>query len=185
MAIKNTLEKGKKMAKNKEDLIDKLLEDVDFNKLTPKQITGESGLLKQLTKRIVEKAINTEMKDHLGYEKNSPEGKGTGNSRNGRSEKTLLAEIGDVDIDVPRDCNGEYEPQIVNKNQRRFDGFDDKIISMYAREMTTRDIQGHLKNIYGVDVSPDLISTVTNDIMADVKKWQNRPLDATYPQEFG
>lgn len=181
MAIKNTLEKGEKMAKDKDDLIEKLLEDVDFSKLTPEQITGESGLLKQLTKRIVEKAMNAEMKDHLGYEKNAPEGKGTGNSRNGRSKKTLLTEIGDVDIDVPRDRNGEYEPQVVKKNQRRFEGFDDKIISMYARGMTTRDIQGHLKDIYGVDVSPDLISTVTNDIMTDVKEWQNRSLDPIYP----
>lgn len=169
------------MAIEKDELIEKLLEDIDFSKLTPEQITGESGLLKQLTKRIVEKAMNAEMKDHLGYEKNSPEGKGTGNSRNGKSSKNLLTDIGEVPIDVPRDRNGEYSPQIVKKNQRRFKGFDDKIISMYARGMTTRDIQGHLKDIYGVDVSPDLVSSVTDDVIADVREWQSRLLDRMYP----
>lgn len=169
------------MAIDKDELIEKLLEDVDFSKLTPEQITGESGLLKQLTKRIVEKAMNAEMKDHLGYEKNNPVGKNTGNSRNGTSKKTILTEIGDVEIDIPRDRNSEYEPKIIKKNQRRFEGFDDKIISMYSHGMTTRNIQDHLKDIYGVEVSPDLISTVTNDVLADVKEWQNRLLDPVYP----
>jgi len=169
------------MAKEKDDLIEKLLEDIDFSKLKPEQITGESGLLKQLTKRLVEKAMNAEMTDHLGYEKNSNGGIGTGNSRNGKSSKTLLTDIGDVTIDVPRDRNAEFEPQIIKKNQRRFEGFDDKIISMYARGMTTRDIQGHLKDIYGVDVSPDLISTVTADVIADAKEWQSRLLEKIYP----
>lgn len=169
------------MAKPKDDLIEQLLKDVDFSKLTPEQITGESGLLKQLTKRIVEKAMNVEMKDHLGYEINNPDGDSTGNSRNGTSKKTILTEIGDVDIAIPRDRNGEFDPKIIKKHQRRFDGFDDKIISMYARGMTTRDIQGHLKDIYGVDVSPDLISNVTDDVLKDVKEWQNRLLDKTYP----
>ncbi len=169
------------MATSKEELIEELLKDVDFSKLTTEQITGENGLLKQLTKRIVEKAMNTEMNDHLGYEPNNPSGKNSGNSRNGTSKKTLLTEIGNVDISVPRDRNGEYDPKIVKKHQRRFDGFDDQIISMYARGMTTRDIQGHLKDIYGVDVSPDLISNVTDDVLKDVKEWQNRLLDKTYP----
>ena len=171
----------KKMAKPKDDLIEQLLKDVDFSKLSPEQITGESGLLKQLTKRIVEKAMNVEMKDHLGYEINNPDGDSTGNSRNGTSKKTILTEIGDVDIAIPRDRNGEFDPKIIKKHQRRFEGFDDKIISMYARGMTTRDIQGHLKDIYGVDVSPDLISNVTDDVLKDVKEWQNRLLDKTYP----
>lgn len=169
------------MAKQKDDLIEQLLKDVDFSKLTTEQITGESGLLKQLTKRIVEKAMNTEMKDHLGYEINNPDGNNTGNSRNGTSQKTVLTDIGDIDIAVPRDRNSEYEPQIIKKHQRRFDGFDDKIISMYARGMTTRDIQGHLKDIYGVDVSPVLISNVTDDVIKDAKEWQNRLIDKTYP----
>jgi putative transposase len=171
----------KKMATTKDDLIEQLLKDVDFSKLTTEQITGESGLLKQLTKRIVEKAMNTEMKYHLGYEANNPAGNNTGNSRNGTSKKTILTEIGDIGITIPRDRNAEYEPKIIKKHQRRFDGFDDKIISMYARGMTTRDIQGHLKDIYGVDVSPDLISNVTDDVLKDVREWQNRVLDKTYP----
>jgi len=171
----------KKMAKPKDDLIEQLLKDVDFSKLTTEQITGESGLLKQLTKRIVEKAMNTEMKDHLGYEINNPDGNNSGNSRNGTSLKTVLTDIGDIDIAVPRDRNSEYEPQIIKKHQRRFDGFDDKIISMYARGMTTRDIQGHLKDMYGVDVSPVLISNVTDDVIKDAKEWQSRLLDKTYP----
>lgn len=169
------------MAKTKDDLIEQLLKDVDFSKLTPEQITGETGLLKQLTKRIVEKAMNTEMKEHLGYEVNNPDGNNTGNSRNGTSKKTILTDIGDIDIAIPRDRNGEFNPKIIKKHQRRFDGFDDKIISMYSRGMTTRDIQGHLKDIYGVDVSPDLISNVTDEILKDVREWQNRLLDKTYP----
>jgi putative transposase len=169
------------MAKLKDDLIEQLLKDVDFSKLTPEQITGESGLLKQLTKRIVEKAMSTEMKDHLGYEINNPVGNNTGNSRNGTSKKTILTEIGDIDLSIPRDRKGEFDPKIIKKHQRRFDGFDDKIISMYARGMTTRDIQGHLKDIYGVDVSPDLVSNVTDEVLLDVKEWQNRLLDKTYP----
>ena len=169
------------MATKRDDLIEQLLKDVDFSKLTPEQITGEGGLIKDLTRRIVEKAMNAEMKDHLGYEINNPAGNNTGNSRNGTSRKTILTEIGDIGIAIPRDRNGEYEPKIIKKHQRRFDGFDDKIISMYARGMTTRDIQGHLKDIYGVDVSPDLISNVTDDVLKDVKEWQNRFLDKTYP----
>ena len=169
------------MAMTKEELIEQLLQDVDFSKLTPEQITGESGLLKLLTKRIVEKAMNAEMKEHLGYDSNHPDGVNTGNSRNGTSKKKILTEIGDIDITIPRDRNGQFEPQIIKKHQRRFDGFDDKIISMYGRGMTTRDIQGHLKDIYGVDVSHDLISNVTDEILKDVKEWQNRPLDKMYP----
>jgi putative transposase len=171
----------KKMASPKDEIIEGLLKDIDFSKLTTEQITGESGLLKQLTKRIVEKAMNAEMKDHLGYDINNPDGNNTGNSRNGTSKKKILTELGDVDIAIPRDRNGEYEPQIIKKHQRRFEGFDDQIISMYGRGMTTRDIQGHLKDIYGVDVSPDLVSNVTDEVLKDVKEWQNRLLEKTYP----
>lgn len=169
------------MATTKNALIEDLLKDIDFSKLTTEQITGESGLLKQLTKRIVETAMNAEMKDHLGYDINNPDGNNSGNSRNGTSKKKILTELGDVDIAIPRDRNGEYEPQIIKKHQRRFEGFDDQIISMYGRGMTTRDIQGHLKDIYRVDVSPDLISNVTDEVLKDVKEWQNRLLEKTYP----
>jgi putative transposase len=128
--------------------------------------------------------MNAEMTNHLGYEKHQAESVKTSNSRNGKSQKTVKTEIGDISINVPRDRNSEFEPQIVKKHQRRFDGFDDQIISMYAHGMTTRDIQGHLKDIYGVEVSPDLISDVTNAVIDDVREWQNRPLDNIYPVIF-
>jgi transposase-like protein len=164
-----------------EEILDSLLGRIDFANLTAEQIIGKNGLVSSLTKRIIEIAMDGEMTEHLGYGKYDSSGRGTGNSRNGSSSKTLLTEAGDVEITVPRDRNGEFEPQIVKKNQRRFEGFDDKIISMYSRGMTTRDIQGHLKDIYGVDVSADLVSTVTNEVMADARQWQNRVLNKSYP----
>lgn len=162
------------------DLIEKLLDEVDFKNLSPDQITGKNGLIKQLTKRIVEKAMNAEMDQHLGYEKYQ-RNPNTKNSRNGTSKKHISTEIGSVSIDIPRDRSGEFEPQIIPKHKKRFAGFDDKIISMYALGMTTRDIQFHLLDIYGVEVSAELISTVTDAIMDDVKEWRNRPLDNLYP----
>lgn len=168
----------------KEEEIDKLLSGIDFKNLTTEEITGPDGLIKTFIKRVVEQAMNAEMTNHLGYEKHKTVPDKTYNSRNGTSPKTVKTEIGDVDINVPRDRNSAFEPQIVKKHQRRFEGFDDKIISMYARGMTTRDIQGHLMDIYGVEVSPDLISDVTNSIIDDVREWQNRPLDNVYPVVF-
>lgn len=170
------------MAKKEE--IDRLLSGIDFKNLTTEEITGPDGLIKTLIKRVVEQAMNAEMTNHLGYEKHKTVPDKTSNSRNGTSPKTVKTEIGDVDINVPRDRNTAFEPQIVKKHQRRFEGFDDKIISMYARGMTTRDIQGYLMDIYGVEVSPDLISDVTNSIIDDVREWQNRPLDNVYPVVF-
>jgi len=164
-----------------EEIIKELLKDVDFKKLTPEQITGQNGLIQQLTKKIVETAMNAEMTDHLGYEKNERPAKLIGNSRNGKSSKKVITNNGEIEIEIPRDRNGEFNPRIIKKHQKRFDMFDDKIISMYARGMTTRDIQGHLEEIYGVEVSPDLISTVTNEIMKEVIEWQSRPLDPIYP----
>jgi putative transposase len=125
--------------------------------------------------------LGGELTEHLGYEKHDPAGRGSGNSRNGTTAKTLRGKSGEIQVDVPRDRNGTFEPQIVKKHQTRFDGFDDKILSMYARGMTTRDIQGHLEEIYGVEVSPTLISNVTDAVVEEVKAWQNRPLDAVYP----
>jgi putative transposase len=159
------------------NMIDRLLKEYK----TPEEILGENGLIKQLTKAVVERAMQAEMSNHLGYDKYSPAGKNSGNSRNGKYSKTLTGEHGEMKIDVPRDRNAEFEPVIVPKGQTRFDGFDDKIISMYARGMTTREIRGHLEEIYGVEVSPALISTVTEEVMEEVKIWQNRPLDAVYP----
>ncbi len=159
------------------DLINELLKDYK----NPQDVIGENGLLKQLTKAILERALDSELTEHLGYEKNALEGRNSGNSRNGKTRKKLKTDHGDMDISVPRDRSSEFEPQIVQKGQRRFTGFDDKILSMYARGMTVRDIQSHLKDIYNVDVSGDLISTVTAGILAEVREWQNRPLDAVYP----
>jgi putative transposase len=164
------------MALDKE-LMDKLLEGYE----KPEDLIGENGLLKQLTKALVERALKAELTHHLGYEKHQPEGRGSGNSRNGKSRKKLKGDFGEVEIEVPRDREGEFEPKIVGKHQRRFTGFDDKILSMYARGMSTREIQGHLLEIYNVEVSASLISEVTDAIVEEVRHWQSRPLEALYP----
>ena len=157
-------------------LIDELLKGYQ----KPEDVIGEDGLLKQLTKALLERAMNAELTHHLGYEKHSPTGYHSGNSRNGTSTKKLKGEQGEMQVEVPRDRNGSFEPQIIRKHQTRFDGFDDKILSMYSRGMTTRDIQGHLEEMYGVEVSPALISEVTDAVMEEAKAWQSRPLDALY-----
>jgi putative transposase len=162
------------------ELIDKLLADYKG----PEDLIGEQGLLKQLTKSLVERAMHAELKQHLGYEKHDPAGRGSGNSRNGTSPKTLKGDFGEVELEVPRDRQGTFEPKIVPKHERRFTGFDDKILSLYARGMTTREIQGHLQEIYGVEVSPSLISEVTDAVLEEVKAWQTRPLEALYPILF-
>ncbi len=158
-------------------MIDNLIKDCK----TQEDMFGEGGLLKNLTKALLERAMQGEMSSHLGYEKNEAKGKNSGNSRNGYSEKTLKGENGEFTIQVPRDRNTDFSPQIVAKNQTRFEGFDDKIISLYARGMTTRDIQGQLQELYGVEVSPTFISNVTNEVIEEVKTWQCRPLDKLYP----
>jgi len=164
--------------KSKQDaLIDELLQDCK----DPKDILGNNGLLKQLTKRLVERSLEAELTEHLGYEPNSPQGRGTGNNRNGKSQKTVQADSGSLNIEVPRDRNGSFEPQLVKKRQRRLPGFDEKVIALYARGMSTRDIQGQLQELYGVEVSPTLISNVTAAVMDEVRAWQSRPLSAVYP----
>ncbi len=142
------------------------------------------GLLKQFTKAVVERAMQGEMNEHLGYEKHDPAGDKSGNSRNGVTRKTLKGDFGEVEIETPRDRNGEFEPQMVRKNQTRWTGFDDKILSMYARGMTTREIQGHLEEMYQVEVSPGLISEVTDGVMEQARAWQNRPLEPFYGVVF-
>jgi putative transposase len=159
------------------ELLDELLKDYK----SPDDMFGDDGLLQQLTKAVVERALQGEMTHHLGYEKHSPEGKNSGNSRNGKSSKKIRSKRGQLEIDVPRDRNSEFTPQLIRKGQTRFDGFDDKIISMYARGMTCREIKAHLQEIYGVEVSPDLISTVTDSVIDEVRQWQSRPLDPLYP----
>jgi len=160
-----------------DELLDALMKD--YKK--PEDLIGENGLLKQLTKKLIERAMQAEITEHLGYEKNAPSGKNSGNSRNGIYKKNIKGEFGNLDVAVPRDRNASFEPIILPKGESRFTGFDDKIISMYARGMTTRDIQAHLEEIYGVDVSPSLVSQVTEAVTDEIKLWQNRPLDDVYP----
>jgi putative transposase len=158
-----------------------LLDELMAGYKKPEDLTGPDGILRQLTKAVMERALEAEMTEHLGYEKHDPAGRGSGNSRNGTGKKTLKTETSEFSIEVPRDRNGEFEPQLVKKRQRHLSGFDEKIISLYARGMTVREIQGHLEELYGVEVSPDLISRVTEVVLDEVKEWQNRPLDAVYP----
>ncbi|MDO8596299.1 MAG: IS256 family transposase [Sulfuricaulis sp.] len=159
------------------DLIDQLL----ANYKKPEDLIGEDGLLKQLTKALVERALQAEMAEHLGHGKHEPVENAAGNTRNGKSQKTLKSDFGELPIDVPRDRHGSFEPQLVAKHQTRWTGFDDKILSLYARGMTVREIQAHLEEMYGAEVSPTLISSVTDAVMEEVKAWQSRPLDALYP----
>jgi len=158
------------------ELIDELLKDYQ----KPEDIIGENGLLKRFVKAVLERAMNAELTHHLGYEKHDPAGNNSGNSRNGTSSKTVKGEFGELEIEVPRDRISTFQPQILPKHQTRFTGFDDKIISMYARGMTTREIEGHLKEIYGVEVSPALVSQVTEAVSDEVKRWQNRALEPIY-----
>jgi putative transposase len=164
--------------KSKQDaLIDELLQDCK----DPKDILGQNGLLKQLTKRLIERTLQAELTDHLGYEPYAPEGHGADNCRNGKGSKTLQSDSGPIQIEVPRDRDSSFEPKLVKKRQRRLEGFDDKVLSLYARGLSTRDIQGQLEELYGVEVSPALISNVTDAVMEDVRAWQSRPLSAVYP----
>lgn len=160
-----------------DELLDNLMKD--YKK--PEDLIGANGLLKHLTKRLLERAMQVELTEHLGYEKNALTGNNSGNSRNGAYKKTISGEFGNLDVAVPRDRNATFEPVIIPKGESRFAGFDDKIVSLYARGMTTRDIQAHLEEIYAVDVSPALISQVTEAIREEVLLWQNRPLDDVYP----
>jgi transposase-like protein len=152
--------------------------------LKPGDLAGEDGLFRRLKKALLERALGAELTHHLGYEKGDPAGRGSGNSRNGTSSKALLTDDGEIEIEVPRDRAGTFEPVIVAKGQTRFDGFDEKIISLYGRGMTVREIQGHLAELYGTEVSPDLISKVTDAILDEVREWQSRPLESIYPVVF-
>jgi putative transposase len=144
-------------------------------------LIGPDGLVKELTKALVERMLAGELNHQLGYEKHEVAGYGSGNSRNGKSRKTLKGEAGEMTIQVPRDRNGTFEPKLIEKHQTRFEGFDAKILSMYALGMTVRDIQGHLQDMYGVEVSAALITEVTDSVLEEVKTWQDRPLEALYP----
>ena len=159
------------------DLLDQLLNEYE----KPEDLLGDQGILQQLTKALVERALEGEMTHHLGYRKHEAVGANSGNSRNGTTPKTIKSKRGQTEIEVPRDRNGTFAPQLIQKNQTRFDGFDEKIISLYARGMTTREIQGHLQEIYGTEISPALVSVATEAVLAEVRAWQTRPLEAVYP----
>ena len=161
----------------RDQLIDELLKEYQASD----DLFSQDGLLKQLIKDLAERILQAEMAAHLGYERHASTGRGSGNSRNGTRRKTLKGDQGELPLDIPRDRNGEYEPQLIPNGQSRIPGFDDKIISLYARGMTTREIQAHLEEIYSVDVSPTLISNITAVVLDEVKAWQSRPLDAIYP----
>jgi len=158
-------------------IIDQLMKDYQ----SPEDIFGKDGVFKQLQKAMLERVLEGEMTHHLGYEKNDPRGNNSGNSRNGKNKKTMKGEFGEMDIEVPRDRNGDFEPQFIKKRQTRFDGFDDKIIALYSRGLSTRDIQAQIRDLYGVEISPELVSTVTGEVMKEVTEWQNRPLAPLYP----
>jgi putative transposase len=165
-------------------LADEVIDELLAGARTEEEIVGPGGVLAQLTKRLVERALAVELTEHLGYEPHQEPPGGAGNTRNGSTGKTLATEQGPVEVRTPRDRKGTFEPQIVRKGQRRFEGFDDKILALYARGLSTRDIEAHLAEIYGVKVGRDLISRVTDAVIEDVREWRQRPLDDVYPVVF-
>jgi putative transposase len=168
----------------RERLSDELIDELLAGARSEEEIVGPGGLLADLTRRLVERAMDAELTEHLGYEHSQPPPGGAGNTRNGSTPKTLVTEHGSVRIEAPRDRKGSFAPQIVPKGKRRFAGFDEKIIALYARGLSVRDIQAHLAEIYGVDVGHDLISRVTDAVLEDVRAWQQRPLEDVYPVIF-
>ena len=163
-----------------DEVIDQLLAGAR----TEAEIAGPGGLLAQLTKRLVERALEVELTEHVGYEPHAEPPGGAGNTRNGTTPKTLITDQGRVPIDTPRDRNGTFAPQLVRKRQRRFKGFDEKILALYSRGLSTRDIEAHLEEIYRVKVGRELISKVTDAVMEDVRAWAQRPLEDVYPVVF-
>ncbi len=174
------------LAKTKEkDVIDQLLDQIDFHGMTAEELAGENGLLKKLTSRFYSKALDAEMDEHLGYKKNDNAGDNSGNSRNGYTTKTVITDDNDtIEVQVSRDRNSTFKPVIIPKHEKRTPLFNDQIISMYSFGMSTRDIQRHLQQVYGVEVSPETISNITESVMADVREWQTRPLEKSYPILF-
>lgn len=171
-------------AEVRDRLGDELIDELLAGARTEEEIVGPGGLLADLTRRLVERAMSAELTEHLGYERHREPPGGSGNTRNGSTPKTLATEHGPVRIKTPRDRKGAFEPQLVRKGQRRFEGFDEKILALYARGLSTRDIEAYLAEIYGVKVGRDLISRVTDAVMDDVRAWQQRPLDDVYPVIF-
>ena len=168
----------------RDKLPDELVDELLAGARTEEEIFGQGGLFSQLTKRLVERAMEVELTDHVGYAPHAEPPGGAGNTRNGTSPKTLITKHGRVGIDAPRDRDGSFQPKIVRKRQRRFEGFDDKILALYSRGLSTRDIEAHLHEIYGVKVGRDLISRVTDGVIDDVRAWAQRPLEDVYPVIF-
>ena len=161
-----------------EDLVERLFAQVDEGGVA---LLGPDGLLSELTRRLLERGLDVELTSHLGYERGDPGGRGSGNSRNGTTPKTLLTDAGPVELDVPRDRNSSFEPRLVPKGERRLDGFNEMIIGLTAKGLSARDVADHLRKVYGSDVSAQLVSDVTDAVMPELKAWQNRPLDPVYP----
>jgi putative transposase len=170
-----------KRQKQEKPISDELVDELLKQGRTAEDV---NGLLQQITKAVLERALQGELTEHLGYSKHDPAGHNSGNSRNGATRKTLKGDFGEIELETPRDRNGEFEPQLIKKNQTRWTGFDDKILSMYARGMTTREIQGHLEEMYQVEVSPSLISEVTDAVIEEARVWQSRPLEPFYGVVF-
>lgn len=169
------------MAMKTNPLDPKIVESLLKNTKTPEDIFGDNGILKQLKKALTERILEGELTTELGYQKHDISGNNSGNSRNGYTKKTLKTKDGEMEIEVPRDRNGTFNPKLIPKHQTRFDDVDEKIISLYSRGMSTRDIQDQLQDLYGVEVSATLVSNVTNEVIDEVKAWQSRPLDKVYP----
>ena len=159
------------------ELIDELLKDC----ADPREVRAAGGLLKQLTKAIIERCLESELDEHLGYPKHGRSAEGKANARNGTSRKRLKGTQGEIEIAVHEIGRPAVPPQLIQKHQTRFEGFEDKILALYARGMTTRDIQAQVQDLYGVEISPTFISNITEAVMEEVRQWQTRPLDATYP----
>jgi transposase-like protein len=161
----------KKLKSETDELLDQLLAKCK----TREEVIGEGGLLRQLTKRAMERMLSGELTEHLGYEAHEKAEEPRSNTRNGTTPKTVLLQDGSMELEIPRDRDGSFEPQLIRKGQRRLEVMDRQIIALYARGLTTREIQAHLQELYGVEVSPGLISTVTAEVSAEVQAWQNRP----------
>jgi len=165
-------------------ITNEMLDELIGNAKTQEDVFGKDGLLNNLSKRLLERMLESEMTYHLGYEKHAVEGHNTGNSRNGKTKKTVKTNSGEIDIEVPRDRTSEFEPILIEKRRSRLQGLDDQVLSLYGKGMTVRDIQDHVSQLYGTDVSPDLISTITDGVLGEVTEWRNRPLDKLYPIVF-
>lgn len=161
-----------------EATLDRLMAQIDAGGL---ELLGPDGVLTELTSRIMNRAMQTELTDHLGYEAGDPAGRGSGNNRNGTSPKTVLTDVGAVPVQVPRDRNGEFEPKLIPKHQRRLNGFNDIVISLVAQGMSTRDVQAHIADAYQVEISAELVSKITDAVLPELRAWQSRPLDSMYP----